>query len=603
MKKKRLLALGAAFVAGAVALSGCSSPKSNDNGGIKNTKTVNVMWNQAFYSANQNTGNGNAVANMIILYMMNDQSYYYNKDLKLQPNTSFGSMKKVSDKPLKVKYTIADTAKWSDGTPVTAADYVLTWAALGGKYNTVSADKGVNKDGSAKKQAGSNVFFNSSDPGMALVKDMPKVSSDKKSFTITYDKPFVDWKTELLSPAVPAHVVAEHALGVKDATKADDAMMKAFKSDDKAKLAKVANFYNTGFDFKSMPKDKSLLVGSGPFKISAFKANQYITLKKNKNYEGSHKPKVDKITVRYSGDPMSNVQALQNGEVDMIQPQSTPDVVKALKKLNNVNMATGDDSTYEHVDMAQNNGGPFDPKSYGGDKDKARMVRQAFMDTIPRQQIVDKLIKPLVPDAKVRNSFMVTPGAPGYDEVVKMNGMAKADKVDIAAAKKLLKQAGNAHPKVRMMFDKTNPRRQSEYELIAQSAKKAGFKMVNASDPDWGNLLQQTSKYDAALFGWQATSTAVSGNVAAYKTNGQNNFYGYSNKKVDNLFSKLLVNTDQAKTPKILGQVEKQLVDDAFGDVIFQFPQVTAWNKKLQNVSSISLAPTMFWNFWKWDVK
>lgn len=322
---KRLLTLGVAVTTAALVLSACSNtPKVSNNGGLTKTKTVNVNWNQAFYSANSATNHGNATANANILYLTNDQFEYYNPQLQLVPNNSFGTMKKISDKPLKVQYTFADTAKWSDGVPVSAVDLMLTWAALSNHFNNVSAEQGVNKDGDPKKQSGDHVFFETSDPGMALVKDLPEVSNDNKTFTITYSKPFVDWNTELLSPSVPAHVVAEHALGMTDPAKADEALMTAIKNDDKTTLSKIANFWNTGFDFKEMPSDPSLLVGSGPFTITAYKKDQYLTVSRNKNYQGEHKPKVDKITIRYEADPMSAVQALDNGEVDSSSRRRPP---------------------------------------------------------------------------------------------------------------------------------------------------------------------------------------------------------------------------------------------------------------------------------------
>lgn len=604
---KRFLAVGAAIAAGALVLSACHSggEKSGSSGGLKKSKSINVSWNEPLKSANNNTEHANAVANANILYMMNDSFGYYDPDLNFKPNKSFGTMKKISDKPLKVQYKISDKAQWSDGTSVTATDLALTWAGESTQFNNVSAHKGVNKAGDPKEQSGKDVFFEGSDEGLQLIKEFPKVSDDNKTVTFEYSKPYVDWKYTMALPddIVPAHVVAQHALGIKDGDEGNDAVMKALKSKDRAKLSKIANFYNTGFDFKSMPKDKSLLVSNGPMKITKYKKNKYLTLERNKKYKGEHKPKVDKIIVRFEEEPMSAVQALENGEVDIIHPQSTPDVLKAVKKLSKAKHSTGDEGTYEHVDFAQNNGGPFDPKSYGGHKDKARMVRQAFLNTVPRQDMVDKLIKPLNPKAKVRNSFSKTPDDPGYDEVAKANKMAETDKKDINKAKSLLKKAGKEHPKVRMLFDKDNSRRQKEYELIEKSAKKAGFKMVNRSSPDWGEMLDQTNKYDANLFGWQSTSTGVAESVANYKKGGNNNYYGYSDDKVNKLMEQLKVATSQDEANKVLEKAEHQLVKDAFGNTIFQFPAITAWNKKkVDNVSSITIEPTVFWNFWKWDV-
>jgi peptide/nickel transport system substrate-binding protein len=120
------------------------------------------------------------------------------------------------------------------------------------------------------------------------------------------------------------------------------------------------------------------------------------------------------------------VTALENGEVNLISPQSSVDVLAALDLIENVTYVAEDEGTYEHVDVIFDNGGPFDPATYGGDEAQALAVRQAFLTCIPRQEIIDKLIIPLNPNAEIRQSYNVVPGAPNYDEVVAANGMAEA---------------------------------------------------------------------------------------------------------------------------------------------------------------------------------
>ena len=58
-----------------------------------------------------------------------------------QANTSFGTYEKTSDDPLTVKYTVDDDTKWSDGTPVDAADMLLAGPRQSGNLNTIAADK------------------------------------------------------------------------------------------------------------------------------------------------------------------------------------------------------------------------------------------------------------------------------------------------------------------------------------------------------------------------------------------------------------------------------------------------------------------------------
>ncbi len=52
---------------------------------------------------------------------------------------------------------------------------------------------------------------------------------------------------------------------------------------------------------------------------------------------------------------------------------------------------------------------------------------------------------------------------------------------------------------------------------------------------------------------------------------------------------------------KQLSDIEKHLVDDAFGTVIFQFPNVAAWNStKVDGVSDLPLSPGVLFNYWEW---
>ncbi len=133
----------------------------------------------------------------------------------------------------------------------------------------------------------------------------------------------------------------------------------------------------------------------------------------------------------------------------------------------------------------QNNGGPFDPAAYGGDEATALAVRQAFLKTIPRQEIVDRLIVPLNPNATVRNSFTQVPGSAGYDAIAATNGLSAYDEVDIAGAQALLEEAGVTTPvQVRFHYAANNPRRASEYELIRDSAAQAGFEVLDGNSPD-----------------------------------------------------------------------------------------------------------------------
>jgi peptide/nickel transport system substrate-binding protein len=310
---------------------------------------------------------------------------------------------------------------------------------------------------------------------------------------------------------------------------------------------------------------------------------------------------VNQITIRYNEDPMAAVQAVENGEVDMIQPQATADVKSAAEAIDGVTVDSEDGATYEHVDLTYDNDGPFDPASYGGDEEKAKLVRQAFLKTLPREQIVDTIIKPLNDAATVRDSLYMVPGAPGYDEIIANNGSDEFAGGDIDGAKALLEEAGVEAPKVRVLYGASNERRAQQFTLIKESAEQAGFEVIEDGDDNWGTRLGDGT-YDASLFGWQSTTTGISNSDANWRTGQQNNYGGYTSDEVDGLLDELMVTTEEADQVPLVTEIESILIEDGFGMPIFQHPELTIYRDRVQNVSTTTVSPTMFWNYWEWQV-
>lgn len=609
MRITRRPAVVAAVVAGMLALTACAAEDGTgenpdgDNAGINTDTEVSVAWNQPFYSYNGTSITGNATANNNILYMLNSGFNYYDENLDLVQDESFGTYEITSEDPLAVEYTFADTATWSDGVPVTPADLLLEWAAQSGTFNNVEPEYDEEGNVTNQEAIDAGVYFDAASPAVALIEETPEI--DGQSITLTYTKPFADWETAI-GVNLPAHVVAQRALDIEDPQEATDALVEAIQNEDTEALAEISQVWSEDFNYTSLPEDEGLRLSSGAYLMTEFVEDQYMTLTANEAYEGNRPASVETVTVRWNGDAMGQVQALENGEVDLISPQATADVLEALQGIDGLEVETSEEGTYEHVDLQFANGGPFDPATYGGDEETALAVRRAFLETIPRTEIVDRLIAPLNPDAQVRNSYTTVPGSPNYEQIVEANGMAdEYAEPDVESAAAMLAEAGVEAPiQVRLLFDPENPRRQNEYELIAASASEAGFEVVPYQlQTDWGtDLSNATSFYDAALFGWQSTSTAVTESDANYRTGATNNFYGYSNPEVDALFDELQVTTDEDRQGEILAEIETLLVDDAFGVTLFQFPGVTAWNPdRITNVNKITIAPTIFHGFWEWE--
>jgi peptide/nickel transport system substrate-binding protein len=594
LRTRRIAAIGAVVAGGALVLAGCSAPQQSE---VVEDSTVTVAWNQPFYSYNGNTSFGNATANNNIIYATNSWFNYYNDVPELVQDTSFGTYELVSEDPLTVSYTVNEGVTWSDGNPVDAGDLLLVWAANSGVLNDEDFDPAEYTDpdtGEFTEDYPTDVVFfdGAIGAGLERVVETPEISDDGRTITLTYDSQFVDWELAFVQ-GLPAHVVAKNALGIEDGTEAEEALVTAIQDDDREALAAISSFWNSGFNFSEMPSDPELVLATGPYIITDFVADQYIELSANEAYTGDHTPQVETVTVRFIPDPLAAVQALENGEVDIIQPQATADVADALNAIDGITVLGGYEGTYEHIDLQ------FDQSKSGHFNNP--LVREAFLKTFPRQQIVDNLIVPLQADAEVRNSQMFLPGAEGYDEAAETNGMADFTEPDIDGAIALLAEAGVTSPEVCILYASNNPRRVNEFALIQASAAQAGFNVTDCGSPQWGGLLGTAGAYDASLFGWQSTSLGVTNASANYRTGGINNLNFYSNPEVDELLSQLDVEFDADRQIELQLEIDKLLMADFYGLTIFQFPSTAAFSDRVANVSASTLAPTIFWNIWEWE--
>ncbi|MGC5629614.1 ABC transporter substrate-binding protein [Georgenia sp. Z1344] len=633
MKIRRFTGLVAASAATALVLAACGGSSDDDNGGddddtsqtdgaggdspdddpdapggdaegLNESTQISLGWNQHFYEYNGNTETGNAASNNNILHLMNNGFAYFNEELEFVPNEEFGTME-LADDGVTATYTIADGVTWSDGTPVSAVDVLLQWAATSGHLNTVEAETDEEGEVTNQDELDAGVYFNGTSPTVAYFQPTPEISDDYTTLTATLSEPFADWQFQLASGFVPAHVVAMRALDIDDPQEALDTLVEAIQTNDTEVLSPVSQFWNEGFQFDgALPDDELLYLSNGAYLLTEISGEEYVVLTANPDYTGSQAATFETVTVRFNGDPNALVDAMENQEIAVVSPQATSDLLTRVEGLGEPYSFTQEDTaTYEHIDLAQNNEGPFDPATYGGDAETARNVREAFLRVIPRQEILDQLVIPLNPEAEIRNSQTQVPGSPSYDEIVEANGMTSYDEPDVEAATALLEEAGVETPiEVRFMYDTANSRRSNTYQLLASAYEESGlFTLVDAGSTDWGSLLADTTVYDAALFGWQSTSTGATNSQASFYTEGINNFYGYSNPEVDALWDEIATTVEPEDQAPLLGEMEAHLVNDAFGLVLYQHPGLTAWNSDVvEEITPITMAPTIFWNYYEW---
>ncbi|MDI5976580.1 ABC transporter substrate-binding protein [Amycolatopsis magusensis] len=340
-------------------------------------------------------------------------------------------------------------AKWSDGTPLTAKDAAFT-------FNRMMSDP-------AAREAN----------GTFVEQFQTVTATDDRTLTVTLKKPQASM-TALDVPIVPEHIWS----GVTD--------MASPETDTVAKVG----------------------VGSGPFTITEYQTNQLVRMKANPNYwRGA--PKVDELQFVKFDNADAAVNALKNGEVDLIN-RLTSTQFDALNGQPGITTNKAVGRRYDELLInpgAQN----FDRQPIGDGHPALKdvRVRKAIARAIDPATIIDKVL----------GGYGEAPGGivpPMFKTYHYAPGPAEKYTFDLAAANAALDQAG--YPKgpdgIRVAPDgrklefrftghATRDYDQRVVKYVAGWLGEIGIKITEVLVSD-NEVDESTSagNYDLALSGW-----------------------------------------------------------------------------------------------------
>jgi peptide/nickel transport system substrate-binding protein len=603
LKIRRAGAAIAAVATGALLFSACSSPTGSESegeategatasasaeaegpckGDVGDITTADgdikySVGEDEFLGYNGLTSATYSVFNSAVTERLQGTFWYFGTDGTICRDETYGTYETVSEDPLQVKYTLADDAVWSDGTPITYADYLLDWAT-----QAITEDGKVSDDGTETPLFDHVSTLTFGD----YVPEGPKADSpDAKEFQYDYERLYADWEIQV-GPVLPAHVLAKQ-VGVSV-----EELVTAIQDLDMKVLKPAAEFWNTGWLSKpgEVPAP-DLAPSSGPymFKENGWVAGQSITLTANPEFWGPP-PATKELTIRFAAAD-THVQALQNGDLDVIEPQATVDTVQQLEAIGSaVTILTGPTLTWEHLDFNFAAGAFAD----------SLPLREAFAHCVPRQKIVDDLIKPIDESAVVMNSREVFPFQDNYEEVVEASYDGRYDNADLDQAKAKFEEAGVKAPvKVRIGYSAPNPRRADEVAAIKASCDQVGFEVVDTGSPEFFDVDLINGDYEVALFAWAGSGQKASGQNI-YSTPGGQNFGKYSDEVVDKAWDTLASSLDESVHLEQVKIIEKQLWDTLFGIPLFAHPGVTAHSSSLTNVRDTAAQSGAVWNSEQW---
>jgi oligopeptide transport system substrate-binding protein len=427
----------------------------------------------------------------------------FDKDLK--PVPAAASSFDVSSDGKTYTFHLKQGAKWSDGQPVTAKDFVYSFKRIldpntGAEYASFFTDAGI--VGAADYNAGKGSADN------VGVKAL-----DDQTLQIQLENP---------SGYFPNLV----ALWVVPPLRQDII--------DKAPGAWAQN--------------PSTYIGNGPFMMSEWVHQDHITLTPNPNYVGGMKPILQKVTLLMVPSNEADYAAYRNNERDWtLVPDADVQAVRSDPQLSK--------EAHEYTELTtfwliMNNGrAPLNNP----------LVRKALSRAIDRQALIRDVASGVGQPA---TSF-IPPGMPGHQP-----DLGKDIDFDPNAAKQLLAQAGFADPatfpQLHFRFATTSAN-QSRAEFIqAQLKQNLGISVVlDSMEAKAYQAAYKDKDYDLAWGGWGADYPDPQNWMSGlFACNASNNKYNYCNQQFDATAQKGDTSTDQNARLQAYAQAQQILIQD-----------------------------------------
>ena len=447
---------------------------------------------------------------------------------------------------------IDDAATWSDGTPVTADDVVYTALRLASPVigNTAMmyyVFEGVGDDGFVEE-------------GAESIDGIQKVDDKTVQFTTKEEMPITTFENSyaryLLT--LPKHVIEQY-------------------SEEELSTA----------DWFNHPD-----VVSGPFIVTDFDVDHYISYEANKDYwKGA--PKIDKLNIKIV-DGSQLYAGLQSGEIDITQ-QTMSDIpqedYESVEALDNVEVVYGSPVTNQSVFIQTKN--VPDVK-----------VRQAMLYAIDRQQILEELLNG---HGEIVDGFLSS-ASPFYDDSL------TPISYDPEKAKTILEDAGctmsengfyERNGKEIGFVISVMAGEQDRIDIAQAAAQQLRDIGINCTvdipaQMDWGGQM-------ACLIGWGSPFDADDHTYKVFGTDKGANYSGYSNAAVDSYLKLARETSDPEQRRQYYAKFQEALAaDPAYAFICYIDANYVAVDG-LQGIAADTVlghhGVGIFWNVQEWTIE
>ena len=559
MMKKRFI-VAALAIAGAMALSGCGGAKSgNDSaadsksvqsdGAKTGKKILTVQLGPDVETIDPALNSAVDGANYILFAF--DNLLKMDKDGKVVPGLA--EKYEVSDDQLTWTFHLRDGLKWSDGSALTADDFVYSWQRL------------VDPSVAAPYAQTVLGMVEGYDDAIGRPDADGNTTVDPDPTKLKVEAP--DEKTLIVHMAKPTPYFDKLAAFVS---------LSPVKKD-------VVEANPDGWSI-----DPKTYISTGPFKLTGWEPGSYLMFEKNENYWDADSIKLDGIKCLLMQDQNATFSAYESGDALMIKDVPTQEIT------------TLKDRSDFHIDPIL--GTYYLDLNTTLDEFKDPKVREALSLALDRKYISETITAGTYTPASGFVSEGVTDwnGTAWQDNITDKSAYINIDDYagNLAKAKELLKEAGyeNGVGLPEMVYstnDASYHKKIAEY--LQQAWGELGLK-VQVNIVEWKSFTPQrrSGNYQIARDGWVMDYNDPSNILELALTGNGNNNAKYSNPEFDALMSKAATEKDPQTRFGYLHQAEDFIMKDTamvpllyYNDFYLQSDKITgSWH-----------SPDGFWHF------
>ena len=419
-----------------------------------------------------------------------------------------GVAEKWENKDFKVwTFHLRKDAKWSDGTPVTAQDFVYSWQRLANP-NTASPY-------ASYLQYGHIVNIDDIIAGKKPVTDLGVKALDDHTFEVTLSEPVPYFYKLLVHSSVsPVPRAAVEKFGEK--------------------WTQPAN-----------------IVTNGAYKLKDWVVNERIVLERNTNYWDNAKTVINQVTYLPISSEVTDVNRYRSGEIDMTYNNMPIELFQKLKKEipNEVHVDPYLCTYYYEIN---NQKAPFNDVR----------VRTALKLALDRDIIVNK-----VKNQGDLPAYSFTPPYTDGAKLVEPEWFKWSQEKRNEEAKKLLAEAGYTAEKP-LTFDLLYNTSDLHKKLAIAAAsiwKKNLGANVKLENQEWKTFLdtRHQGNYDVSRAGWCADYNEPTSFLNMVLSDSSNNTVHYKSLAFDKLIADTLKVTDEAQRSELYSKAEQQLDKDS----------------------------------------